>query len=202
MSTPIRLAAAAAAIGVLSVIVGIAPGTSGPGVTNLVASPSSSPVSSPVPVGVAPALVTGQLMWNGGGEFEDESTAGPVLQQRTRKRSAQSQMSDPRLSGTVAVTDHADRFFAVTDAERFDMESYLGDVLWGDVVIENDQGTWTGTLLGTTDLSADGRGISSIELTGAGAYEGLSTVLFERELSQSDWTWNGVIFPGDLPPGR
>lgn len=201
MATPFRLAAAAAAIGVLSVVVGIAPATNGPGTTDLVASPSPGVVSSPSPAGPVPALVTGRLVWSGGAEFSEESTVEYTIQQRLRARSARSEMSDSRLSGTVAVTDDADRFFSVPDPD-FDMATFVGDVLWGDVTITNDEGSWTGTLVGTSDLSTDGRGISYIELTGAGTYEGFSAVLFERELSQSNWTWNGVIFPGDLPPDR
>ena len=90
-------------------------------------------------------------------------------------RTARSEMSDARLSGAVTVTDNADRFVAGTD-------DFLGDVLWGTVAIENDQGTWTGPLTGTSDPSAEGRGVSYIELVGAGAYEGLSAILFEREM--------------------
>ena len=49
MSTPIRIAAAAAAIGILTVTVGIVPRTSGPGGSDLVASPSPSAPASPSP---------------------------------------------------------------------------------------------------------------------------------------------------------
>ena len=77
----------------------------------------------------------------------------------------------------------------------------VGDVLWGTVVIENDQGTWTGPLTGTSDLSADSGGVTYIELVGAGAYEGLSAIIFERE-RHTALDWNGVIFSGNLPPDR
>ena len=78
---------------------------------------------------------------------------------------------------------------------------FSGTSLWGTVAIENDQGTWTGTLTGTSDLSAEGRGVTYIELVGAGGYEGLSAVLFERETATT-LDWNGVIFSGKLPPDR
>ena len=68
-------------------------------------------------------------------------------------------------------------------------------------MIVNDQGTWTGPLTGTSDLSADFRGVTYIELVGAGAYEGLSAILFERETATT-LDWNGVIFSGNLPPDR
>ncbi len=48
ISTPIRLAATTAAIGVLTVVVGIVPGTSGPGTTDLVASPSRGAALKPL----------------------------------------------------------------------------------------------------------------------------------------------------------
>jgi hypothetical protein len=106
-------------------------------------------------------------------------------------------MSDARLSGSVTVTDNADRFQVAGEPDD------VGDVLWGTVVIVNDQGTWTGPLTGTSDLSADnGRGVSYIELVGAGAYEGLSAILFERETAATALDWNGVIFSGNLPPDR
>ena len=125
----------------------------------------------------SPGLVTGQLVWDEGttsGEFKESVDVEGGFKQRVRERTARSEMSDERLTGTVTVIDNADRFLAGT-------EQFLGDVLWGTVAIENDQGTWTGTLTGTTDPSADGRGVTYIELVGAGGYEGLSAVLFERE---------------------
>ena len=48
MTTPIKIAAAAAAIGVLAVVGSIVPRTPGPGGPNLVASPSPSPMASPI----------------------------------------------------------------------------------------------------------------------------------------------------------
>ena len=101
-------------------------------------------------------------------------------------------MSDARLSGSVTVTDNADRFGVANEI--------FADILWGTIVIENDQGTWTGPLTGTSDLSADFGGVTYIELVGAGAYEGLSAILFERKPPSLDW--NGVIFSGNLPPDR
>jgi hypothetical protein len=50
MATPIKIAAAAAVIGVLAVVGGIVPRTPGPGVNDLMASPSPSPIALPNPV--------------------------------------------------------------------------------------------------------------------------------------------------------
>ena len=164
-------------------------------------SQSPSPAASPDLSAGSPQLVTGQLVWDDvttSGEFEEDVEVDGGLQERVRVRTATSEMSDPRLTGTVTVTDNADRFIDGTDL-------FLGDVLWGTIAIENDEGTWTGPLTGTSDLSADGRGVTYIELVGAGGYEGLSAVLFEREEGEEpnfEWDWNGVIFSGNLPPDR
>ena len=159
------------------------------------ASPAPSVAPSPAPStdlsAGSPGLVTGQLVWDdvtSSGEFEEIVEVEGGAKQRVRERTARSEMSDARLTGAVKVIDNADRFT-------------VGDVLWGTVAIENDQGTWSGTLTGTSDQSADGRGVTYIELVGAGAYEGLSAVLFERE-EPTSLDWNGVIFSGNLPPDR
>ena len=153
-----------------------------------------------------PGLVTGHLR-------DKESTppaAGPMWQedvavpggqrQRVRESHATSEMSDARLSGSVTITDNADRFAVAGEIND------IGDVLWGTVVIVNDQGTWTGPLTGTSDLSAGRSGVTYIELVGAGAYEGLSAIIFERETFEGETAtgsdWNGVIFSGNLPPDR
>ena len=168
------------------------------------ASPAPSLAPSPAPSpdlsAGSPGLVTGQLVWDdvtSSGEFQESVDVEGGLKQRVRERTARSEMSDARLTGAVTVIDNADRFIAGTD-------TFLGDVLWGTVAIENDEGTWTGTSTGTSDLSADGRGVTYIELVGAGGYEGLSAVLFEREeeAPNLEWDWNGVIFSGSLPPDR
>ena len=164
-----------------------------------VVSPSASPGVSPDLSAGTPGLVTGQLLYEGtGGDFQEGVDVAGGRLERVRARTASSEMSDARLSGTVTITDNADRFIEGTD-------TFLGDVLWGTIVIENDQGTWTGPLTGTSDLSAEGRGVTYIELVGAGAYDGLSAILFEREEGEApnfEWDWNGVIFSGNLPPDR
>ncbi len=143
-----------------------------------------------------PGLVTGQLRYDAGttfGEWQEDVTVDGGLRQRVREVHATSEMSDARLSGSVTVTDNADRFVVA--------DEIVGDVLWGTIVIENDQGTWTGPLTGTSDLSADLGGVTYIELVGAGAYDGLSAIVFQRETATS-LDWNGVIFSGNLPPDR
>ena len=143
-----------------------------------------------------PGLVTGQLRYDAetNDEFQEDVAVDGGQRQRVRESHATSEMSDARLSGSVTITDNADRFFVA--------DEFVGDVLWGTIVIVNDQGTWTGPLTGTSDLSAGRSGVTYIELVGAGAYEGLSAIIFERETGTSDSDWNGVIFSGNLPPDR
>ncbi len=179
---------------VAALLIGCAPGAS-PAPSR--SSPTPSPVPSPDLSAGPPGLVTGHLVYDAGttgGEWQERVEVAGGARERVRERTARSETSDARLTGAVTVIDNADRFQAGTD-------TFLGDVLWGTIAIENDQGTWTGPLTGTSDLSADGRGITYIELVGAGAYEGLSAVIFERE-SAATLDWNGVIFSGNLPPDR
>jgi hypothetical protein len=159
---------------VAALLIGCAPGASP--APSQSSSPTSSPAPSPDLSAGTPGLVTGHLLYDAqatGGDFQESVDIAGGTRQRVRERTARSEMSDARLTGAVTVIDNADRFKAGPD-------TFLGDVLWGTIAIENDQGTWTGPLTGTSDLSADGRGTTYIELVGAGAYEGLSAVLFER----------------------
>jgi hypothetical protein len=144
----------------------------------------------------APALVSGRIAHSGGAEFAEEAETENGFAQRGRTTKGRLIMSDPRLNGDVVVVDDADRFFDGPPSE----ETYVGDVLWGTAEITNDGGSWTGTMVGTTDSSGGGGNIAYYELTGSGGYEGLSAVIFERE--SGGWLWDGVIFPGELPPDR
>jgi hypothetical protein len=145
----------------------------------------------------AAALVTGRIVHSGEpAEFTEDTETESGFMQRGRSQPGFSVMSDPRLSGTVVTEDNADRF---CDGPCSD-DTYLGDVLWGTMEITNDGGSWTGTSVGSTDTSGGGGNITYYELVGSGGYEGLSAVIFEREAG--GWLWDGVIFPGGLPPER
>jgi hypothetical protein len=139
-------------------------------------------------------LATGQVFHVDAIDFRSVSGSGDTRFERDRTVRRRSEMSDPRLSGTVTVHDDADRWPE-------------GDLVWGTIEIANDGGTWTGTSVGTTDMTADGGGVTYHELVGSGGYDGLSAVIFEREVWDTETRtgenfWNGVIFPGDLPPDR
>jgi hypothetical protein len=151
----------------------------------------------------AGALATGQVFSVSEVDFTQTSEAGGSLSERGRTFMLRSEMSDARLSGDVVIHDNADRWYAGSStAGRF-----LGDLLWGTTEITNEGGSWVGTSVGTTDTTADGAGVTYHELVGSGDYQGLSAVIFEREVldraaQTSEHFWNAVIFPGPLPPDR
>jgi hypothetical protein len=144
------------------------------------------------------ALATGHRSFMSETDFVESTATSNGFVQRGRTTMASSEMSDPRLSGDVVIQDNADRWTEGTPPDA----NVIADLLWGTIEISNDGGTWTGAMIGTTDTTADGLGISYYELAGSGGYEGLSAVLFEREESLGRFIWNGVVFPGDLPPDR
>ncbi len=156
---------------------------------------------SPSPA--APMVLVSGVFVPGPGDlgFEETSVVEGNVRQRGRDSTGHMDMSDPRLSGDVAVRDNADRWCGDP------CNGPLADILWGTIEIANDGGTWAGTSVGTSDVSADGTGIGYYELVGAGAYEGLSAVLFQTETydpatDSSRYFFKGVIIPGDLPPER
>jgi hypothetical protein len=151
----------------------------------------------------AGALTTGQVIPVGGSDFTEFSETDGSVIERGRTATARSEMSDARLSGEVVIKDNADRWY---DGPRTP-ETFLADLLWGTIEITNEGGTWTGTAVGTTDPMADGGGVTYYELVGSGGYEALSAIIFQREIrdpetDDGEHFWNGVIFPGELPPDR
>jgi hypothetical protein len=154
-------------------------------------------------VGSQAALVTGEFVPGPAIEFTESSDADGVLRERNREIHGRTELSDPRLSGDVVALDNADRFCEGPCTQ----DTSHADVLWGTIEIVNDAGTWAGTSVGTTDLTADGTGITYFELTGGGDYEGLSAVLFQSEIfdpvaREGTFPLSGVIFPGPLPRDR
>jgi hypothetical protein len=168
--------------------------------------PSAATDPVPEPSVVVPheaALVTGEFVPGPAIEFPESSEADGILRERNREIHGRTEMSDPRLSGDVVTVDNADRFCGGPCAQ----DTYHADVLWGTIEIVNEGGTWAGTSVGTTDLSAEGTGITHFELVGSGDYGGLSAVLFQTETFDQEagapkYPMNGVIFPGALPPDR
>ncbi|MGD8683219.1 MAG: hypothetical protein PVG27_04680 [Chloroflexota bacterium] len=82
-------------------------------------------------------------------------------------------MDDPRLSGDWEMTHSIDEFPQPDTDVRVEIH-------WGELSITNDQGGWTGTWKSTYDgsrLPWEEVRLEYYELTGTGAYEGLSALL-------------------------
>jgi len=170
--------------------------------------------------GMTPALVTGSLVsdlrtgdFNNRGQSPDRITRYELTGEMAR-----AEMSDPRLNGSVTTDWTQDQHAAADFPDLEGLDAYFagnpgGAVLkWGTLRIENDTGAWEGTLVETLDvtaavLSPGGLNVGVVELVGSGAYDGLSAVLFMRDSNFSETddyivSWNGIIFPGNLPPDR
>ncbi len=98
-------------------------------------------------------------------------------------------MSDPRLDGDVSIT--------------FNYETGAGSaegnyVLWGDLVLTNEGGSWEGNWVGFTD--ENGRHHITSWFEGTGDYEGLQYLeqAYEPEAGMSLAT-TGLLFEGDIP---
>ena len=168
--------------------------------------------------GMTPALVTGSLEIDlGSGDFTSGPSPDGITRYALTGETARAEMSDPRLNGSVTVDWTQDQYAAADIPDLEGLDAYFvrepgGAVLkWGTLRIENDTGEWEGTVLETLDVTAEvlpsgGLNVGVVELVGAGAYDGLSAVLFMRDsnVDETDYTvsWNGIIFPGNLPPDR
>ena len=94
---------------------------------------------------------------------------------------------DPRLSGTLGISLDWD-----THADS------SGIVAVGAVHIDNEDGAWQGTSLGYSRPGWSRRH-HQYNLTGEGAYEGLSAILFLID-DGTGFAVEGIVFPGELPP--
>ena len=64
-----------------------------------------------------------------------------------------------------------------------------------------EDGSWSGTHKGTFDSAAvKETTLGQYELTGEGAYAGLSVLLYDTSNDWPTWAVAGAIFPGPLPP--
>jgi hypothetical protein len=97
------------------------------------------------------------------------------------------EMDDARLSGTLYHVWNRD---------------YLGDgeVFTGTVELVNDDGSWVGTMRGYFAYEESGRRhYWQLELTGTGAHDGLSTLLYASGPAPGLADVEGFVFPGTLP---
>ncbi len=135
---------------------------------------------------LAPAHVSGQFI------FAGDQTISPTITTEdgvTRYRGGETwtgirvEASDPRLMGELSST--------------FDRDVHPGDigVVWGTMTITNDAGSWTGTFIGPIRREDASVWPVMEQLTGNGAYEGLSAIILQDNRGR----FEGVILPGELP---
>jgi hypothetical protein len=123
--------------------------------------------------------------------FDDD---GDRLTMRGMVSSGLVDMDDPRLSGTWEQTGNLDEFPQLDGEERVEIH-------WAGLTISNDEGSWNGTCTSTYDsAAATETSLDQCQLTGEGAYEGLSALLAPTSHAWPSWTVAGAIFPGPVPP--
>ena len=123
--------------------------------------------------------------------FDDD---GNRLTLRGGSASGAVNMDDPRLSGAWEETNNLAEFPQLHDELRV-------EIWWGGLTITNDDGSWNGMCTSTYDSAAAAEtSLAQCQLTGEGAYEGLSALLSPTGPGGSSWTVAGAIFPGPLPP--
>ena len=146
-----------------------------------------------------PAKVTGTLRPGGGPPVQEptETVVDGVLEARgVAYEGDQLEMDDPRLTGSASV---------VMNANVHKVSDFIDVVAQAfQLRIENEAGSWSG--MGTAFAYGGGAipideamNLDTVQLTGAGAYEGLTAYL------TVDWTEDpaavqGVIFAGEMPP--
>lgn len=129
-----------------------------------------------------------------GDEVETFDDEGNRLTLRGMASSGRIVMDDPRLSGDWEYTNNVDEFPQPGTGERV-------EIGWGGLTITNEDGSWSGTHKGTLDsAAAKETSLGQYELTGDGAYAGLSVLLYDTSNDWPTWAVAGAIFPGPLPP--
>jgi hypothetical protein len=194
---------AAVAAGVLLVSQPVGPAGVGAPAAATESLPAASAPAAPSPAASTPAgaYVHGVLQLNSccGNEVETHDAAGNRLTLRGMETSGAAMFDDPRLTGTYSTTGGTDEFPLVGTSDRV-------EIWWGTIRIENKDGAWSGTTTSTYDSAQPTEtGLQLIELTGEGAYKGLSALLWEtsnaaRSSVPRAAPFAGAIFPGPLPP--
>jgi hypothetical protein len=149
--------------------------------------------ASPDFVYVAPQAVTGEM---GMGDAIQDFQVPEITQEADRKvlrtegYAMPIEMDDDRLTGTMYVLRNKDEI-----GEKY---QYTDGATWtGTFEIVNDDGSWPGTLRGYTTVNPATLHWH-MELTGTGAYDGLSALL-EAVGLYGRWAVEGLVFPGALP---
>lgn len=148
-------------------------------------------------------VVTGTIEVGGGEYFEIQTKRWDdergVEELRGRYLDDPIQMDEPRLSGLLRSTVNLDTY----GGRELSGE---GTVAAGRTELINDDGSWTGTLRGYRDVYAGPDGFPQrdihwyVELTGSGAYEGHSALLYvDGNPSRGFLDVRGFVLPGVLP---
>ncbi len=150
-----------------------------------------------------PAMVTGTINHH----YEAGEQTGRV------------ETNDHRLNGDVTSDGTFENFPDVMLPEEPDLDADMAshyeaggaELAWGSLRIANEDGSWDGHLVCTPTLHTNGfEDPCFIELSGAGAYDGLSALLVQRdrlsalgyEPRDETYVLDGLVFLGDLPPDR
>ena len=100
-------------------------------------------------------------------------------------------MDDDRLSGTL---------WQLWNHESIGGPKYRadGEVMFGTVELVNDDGSWVGTMRGYI-VNGPRTHYWQLDLTGTGAYEGLSALAYVEGPGGGAHEFEGFVFPGALP---
>lgn len=141
-----------------------------------------------------PHQVTGQILryvtWRHGvsswdGERRFQQTKGTYLENPI-------QMDDPRLSGLLRRVWNRDTYGGPVRAG-------LGEVMAARAEVVNDDGSWIGTNRGHVAYQNPRTFYWQFELTGTGAYEGHTALLYAKGPTGGPFEVEGFVFPGLLP---
>lgn len=100
-------------------------------------------------------------------------------------------MDDTRLSGTISEVWNRDSIGGP-------LRQGDGEVETGTVAIVNEDGSWVGTMRGYASMDPRTH-YWHYELTGTGAHEGFSALLYAHGRAGGPWDVEGFVFPGVLP---
>jgi hypothetical protein len=206
MNTILRLGGLAAAVIVLAVA-GTAFLVSG-GINGPTAAPSTRPSAgvingtSPPPTGPAPTLLPGEFTAcvPSNGEFKAGTDISDVVTGPDGDVTIQRRRGFTWMGGITAT----DQRFSGTHYYSWDGDSYTlasgdaGQSAWAEGHrIETDAGAWNGSSSGLT--MPEGTQNSVIILTGEGAYEGLTAVLYSFE-GGCFFDYRGIVTEIPAPP--
>ena len=101
------------------------------------------------------------------------------------------EMDDPRLSGTL---------WNLWNVDSIKGRKYAsdGEIIAGTIELVNDEGSWVGTMRGYASMDPKTYQIG-MELSGTGAHDGFSALLYATRPETGVWDIEGFVFPGALP---